>query len=143
MANNWNQKIVDEFRANEGKVGGYFAGKPLLLLHHKGAKSGQERVNPLAYQRLDDDTLAVFASSGGAPTHPDWYYNLVARPEAAVEIGTETIAVKARVATGPERAEIWERQKVSIPSFAEYERKTTRRIPVVVLERRHPVASAA
>lgn len=131
----WNAGIIEEFRANEGKVGGPFEGHPILLLHHKGARSGTERVNPLAYQRLDDRTVAIFASKGGAPTNPDWYYNLIANPEASVEIGTETFDVKARVAEGDERDRIWSTQKERMPGFAEYEKKTSRVIPVVVLER--------
>ena len=95
--NDWNQQIIAEFRANDGVVGGQLAGVPLLLLHHTGAKSGTERVNPLAYQRIGN-SVAVFASKGGAPTNPDWYYNLVAHPDVTVEIGTETHHATARVA---------------------------------------------
>jgi deazaflavin-dependent oxidoreductase (nitroreductase family) len=80
MATNWNQAIIDEFRANEGRVGGRFEGRPILLLHHTGAKTGTERVNPLAYQQLEDGTWAVFASKGGAPTNPDWFHNVKANP---------------------------------------------------------------
>jgi deazaflavin-dependent oxidoreductase (nitroreductase family) len=132
---NWNQHIIDEFRANEGRVGGNFAGKPLLLLHHRGARSGIERVNPVAYQKVDGG-YAVFGSKGGAPTNPDWYYNLVANPEATIEVGTEAIPVRARVAQGEERERIWEKQKRDNPGFADYEKKTTRQIPVVILEPR-------
>lgn len=135
MANDWNKNIIEEFRANEGRVGGRFEGRPILLLHHTGAKSGVERVNPLAYQPLDDGAVAVFASKGGAPTNPDWYYNVVANPKAKVEIGTDTLEVTARVADGEERDRIWERQKELMPGFAEYEQKTSRQIPVIVLER--------
>ena len=132
----WNQQIIEEFRANEGRVGGNFEGRTLLLLHHTGAKSGTERVNPLAYQRLSDSSVAIFASKGGAPTTPDWFYNLVANPDVTVEIGTETFGGRARVAAGDERSEIWERQKSDAPAFAEYESKTQgiREIPVVVLD---------
>lgn len=135
--NDWNRQIIEEFRANEGVVGGMFAGMPLLLLHHKGAKTGTERINPVAYQRLGDDSVAIFASKGGAPTSPDWYHNLVANPDASVEIGTETLPVRARVASGDERERIWSKQKQDLPQFAEYEEKTTgiRTIPVVVLEK--------
>ena len=131
-----NQQIIEEFRANEGRVGGNFEGRTLLLLHHTGAKSGTERVNPLAYQRLSDNSVAIFASKGGAPTNPDWFHNLVAHPDVKVEIGTETFAAHARVAEGDERETIWERQKADWPSFADYEEKTTgiREIPVVVLD---------
>jgi deazaflavin-dependent oxidoreductase (nitroreductase family) len=131
----WNNQVIDEFRSNEGKVGGMFENQPLLLLHHKGGKSGTERVNPLAYQQIDDKTLAVFASKGGAPTNPDWYHNVKTNPHAKVEIGTQSFEVNARVAEGEERKRIWERQKQLSPGFAEYEEKTDRQIPVVVLER--------
>jgi deazaflavin-dependent oxidoreductase (nitroreductase family) len=134
VASEWNAKIIDEFRANEGRVGGFFKDRPLLLLHHKGARTGTQRVNPLAYQVLDDGSLAVFASKGGAPTNPDWYYNLKANPDVTLEVGTETFDAKARVTEGDERERIWSRQKQIAPGFAEYEQKTKRKIPVVVLE---------
>jgi deazaflavin-dependent oxidoreductase (nitroreductase family) len=132
---NWNQSIIDEFRSNEGRVGGRFEGRPLLLLHHRGAKTGIERVNPLAYQDLGNGAVAVFASKGGAPRNPDWYHNLIATPRARVDIGTSTFEVEARVAEGEERMRIWERQKQLMPGFADYERITSRPIPVVILER--------
>jgi deazaflavin-dependent oxidoreductase (nitroreductase family) len=131
----FNQTIITEFRANGGKVGGPFEGGHLLLLHHTGAKSGTERVNPVAYREVGDD-LAVFASKAGAPTNPDWYYNLLAHPETTVEIGTETVPVVAREAKGDERTTIWEAQKKENPGFAEYEAATTRQIPVVILARK-------
>jgi deazaflavin-dependent oxidoreductase (nitroreductase family) len=132
----WNQQIIEEFRANEGRVGGNFEGRTLLLLHHRGAKTGTERINPVAYQRLSPDSVAIFASKGGAPTNPDWYHNLVANPDVTVEIGTQTFAAHARVAAGAEREAIWEKQKTDWPGFAEYEEKTKgiREIPVVVLD---------
>jgi deazaflavin-dependent oxidoreductase (nitroreductase family) len=130
----WNRQVIEEFRANEGRVGGPFEGIPLLLLHTKGARSGSERVNPVAYQRLGPRSVAVFASKGGAASNPDWYYNLVADPETKVEIGDKTLAVHARVADEVERGPIWEKQKIDNPGFAEYELKTTRKIPVVILE---------
>jgi deazaflavin-dependent oxidoreductase (nitroreductase family) len=130
----WNQKIIEEFRSNGGKVGGNFEGAPLLLLHSTGAKSGQTRVNPMMYQN-DDDRLVVFASKAGAPTNPDWYHNLMANPRATVEVGTDTFDVTARVADEGERERLWSQQKERYPGFAEYEQKTTRQIPVVVLER--------
>jgi deazaflavin-dependent oxidoreductase (nitroreductase family) len=136
MAPNWNQNIIDEFRANDGSVGGPFEGHRLVLLHHRGAKSGIERVNPTAVQILDDDHWAVFASKSGAPTNPAWFYNLKANPDAEIELGTERIPVRARVATGEERERIWSKQKQLMPGFAAYEKKTTREIPVIVLERR-------
>ena len=129
----WNKKIIEEFRANQGKVGGMFEGMPILLLHHTGARSGKVRVNPLAYQ-ANGNRLVVFASKGGAPTNPDWYHNLKANPRATVEVGTETRDVRARVAEGEEREKIWSRQKEIMPGFADYETKTTRKIPVVILE---------
>jgi deazaflavin-dependent oxidoreductase (nitroreductase family) len=132
--NEWNRRVIEEFRGNEGKVGGMFEGMPLLLLHHRGAKSGLERVNPLAYQRLGD-SVAVFASKGGAPTNPDWYHNLVANPDVTVEVGTERYPATARVATGDERERIWSAQKAAYPGFAEYEAKSGRQIPVIVLDK--------
>lgn len=131
----WNQNAIEEFRANEGKVGGYFEGRPILLLHHKGAQSGVERVNPVMYETLDNG-FAVFASKGGADTNPDWYHNLKANPETTVENGSETISVKARIADPQEREPIWSRWKQANPNFAEYETKTSREIPVVILDRR-------
>lgn len=130
----WNKQIIEEFRANEGRVGGPFDGATMLLLHHKGAKTGTERVNPLVYQPVDD-AFAVFGSKGGMPTHPDWYHNLRANPHARVEVGTDIISVVARVAAGEERVRIWTKQKLDRPGFADYEKQTTREIPVVILER--------
>lgn len=130
----WNNGIIDEFKANDGKVGGIFEGKPLLLLHHTGAKTGTERVSPLMYQGVDG-AYAVFASKGGADTNPDWYHNLLANPDVSIEVGSDKIDVKARVAAGEERERIWERQKREFPQFAGYEQKTSRdHIPVIVLE---------
>jgi deazaflavin-dependent oxidoreductase (nitroreductase family) len=131
----WNGRIIEEFRANDGVVGGMFAGTPILLLHHTGAKTGTARVNPMAYQALDDGSFAVFASKGGAPTNPDWYHNLVANPRVQVEVGTETYDVVARVADGEERERIWSLQKERAPGFGEYEKKTSRQIPVIIMER--------
>ena len=132
--NDWNASIIAEFRANAGKVAGQFENVPLLLLHTTGAKSGQERINPLAY-RVDGDTFVIFASKAGAPTNPDWFHNVVANADASVEVGTDTIAVRAKVAAGDERERLWSAQKTDMPGFADYEAKTTRQIPVVVLER--------
>ena len=131
---NWNTAIIDEFRQNEGRVGGHFEGHTLLLLHHRGAKSGIERVSPLAAQDLGNGSWAVFASKGGAPTNPDWYHNLVANPDASIEVGTERLDVQARVVDGDERKRIWSKQKEIMPGFAEYEKRTSRAIPVIVLE---------
>lgn len=130
----WNEGIIDEFRANDGKVGGVFQGKPLLLLHHRGARSGIERVSPLMYQKVGD-SYAVFASKGGANSNPDWFHNLRAHPDATIEVGTDKLDVEARIAEGREQDEIWEQQKRDYPQFADYERKTSRaRIPVIVLD---------
>lgn len=131
-SNDWNKAIIEEFRANEGKVGGNFAGKPLLLLHTTGAKSGEERVNPVAYTK-DGDKLVVIASKGGAPTHPDWYHNIVAHPEVTVEVGTEKIEATASIANEPERRRLYDEMIKIMPGFADYEKKTTRSIPVIVL----------
>jgi deazaflavin-dependent oxidoreductase (nitroreductase family) len=130
----WNASIIEEFRANDGKVGGPFQGATMLLLHTTGARTGAERVHPVLYQAKGEDVV-VFASYAGAPTHPAWYHNLVAQPEVRVEIGGDTVAMVARVAEGAERDELWERQKELVPGFADYEAKTTRQIPVIVLER--------
>lgn len=136
-ANDWNANVIEQFRANEGKVGPPFEGMPVLLLHHKGAKTGKERVNPLAYQALDNG-YAVFASKGGSPTHPDWYYNLKANPDVTAEIGTDMVRLRARVAKGDERDRIWTLQKERVPGFAQYEEmtKNIREIPVIILEPR-------
>ena len=134
-ANDWNAKIIAEFRANDGKVGPPFEGAPLLLLNTTGAKSGQERVSPVVYQPVGD-AWAVFASKAGAPTNPDWFHNLKANPEASIELGTETVPVSATVLDGAERDEIWTKQKELMPGFADYEKATTRTIPVVLLTRR-------
>jgi deazaflavin-dependent oxidoreductase (nitroreductase family) len=136
MPNDWNTKIIEEFRGNGGRVGGQFEGFPLLLLHTTGARSGQERVNPVAYQKLDGGGYAVFASKGGAPVNPDWYHNLMAHPDVTAEVGAETVPLHARVAGGEERERIWTAQKAASPGFADYETKTTRQIPVVILEAR-------
>ncbi len=130
--NDYNQKTIEEFRANKGKVGGPFEGRTLLLLHHKGAKSGQERVNPVAYVR-DGDHLVIVASKGGAPTNPDWYYNLVANPLVTVEVGTEKYQARAKVTEDPERSRLYDKMVAVNPGFDEYRKKTTRKIPVIVL----------
>ncbi len=130
----FNTQIIEEFRAKGGKLGGQFEGAPMLLLHSTGAKSGAERVNPVMYRPVGD-SFAVFASKGGAPTNPDWYYNLLAHPKTTVEVGDETVPVVAHVADDAERGPVWEAQKRDYPGFADYERQTTRQIPVVILER--------
>ena len=130
--NDWNRKIIDEFRANNGKVGGMFKDATLLLLHTKGAKSGKERVNPVAYVR-DGETFVVIASKAGAPTNPDWYHNIVANPGFNVEVGTKTLQVHARVTKEPERTKLYNKMVEMMPGFDEYRRKTTRKIPVIAL----------
>ena len=129
---NYNEQIIEEFRANEGRVGGRFEGNPLLLLHHTGAKSGKSRINPLAYLS-DRGRYVVFASKGGAPTHPDWYHNLKAHPNTTIEVGTDTVDVVASKATGEERERIFRIQAERVPQFAEYQKQTKRLIPVMVL----------
>ena len=129
-----NTKVIEEFRANGGKVGGNFEGAPLLLLHSTGARSGAERINPMMYQDLGDGRVAVFASKAGSDTHPAWYHNLVTHPDVTAEIGTDTRMFRARTATSDERTPIWEKQKQDYPGFAGYEASTSRVIPVVILD---------
>jgi deazaflavin-dependent oxidoreductase (nitroreductase family) len=130
----FNSKIIAEFRSNGGKVGGPFAGSNILLLHHTGARTGAQRVSPLAYQRVGD-SFAIFASKAGAPENPAWYHNLLAHPDTVVEVGTETIPVRARVAEPAQRDVIWAGWKERAPHFATYEEKAApRRIPVVLLD---------
>ena len=128
----FNANVIEEFRAGGGRVGGVFESLPLLLLHHTGARSGAERVNPSAYL-ADDGRYVIFASKGGAPTNPDWYHNLKAHPRARVEVGTDTIDVVASEATGEERDRLFRAQAERVPQFAEYEASTERTIPVIVL----------
>jgi len=131
--NDRNSGIINEFRANAGKVGGYFEGKTLLLLHTFVAKTGRERVNPLAYV-MDGECYVVIASKGGAPENPDWYYNLLATPHVKVEVESREIYVKAVLTKEPERTRLYEKMVAMMPSFAEYRQKTTRLIPVFILE---------
>ena len=129
----FNQQIIDEFRANEGRVGGMFEGMPLLLLHHKGARSGTDRVNPLAYL-TDDRRFVVFASKGGAPTNPDWYWNLKANPDVTIEVGNDEIEATASEAAGEQRERLFRAQADRFPQFDDYVRKAAgRTIPVIVL----------
>jgi deazaflavin-dependent oxidoreductase (nitroreductase family) len=128
----FNAQIIEEFHANDGRVGGMFEGMPLLLLHHTGAKSGKSRINPLAYLR-DGADYVIFASKGGAPTNPDWYYNLKAHPETSIEVGTDTVDVVAKEATEDEHDRLFQAQAERVPQFAEYEQKAGRVIPVMVL----------
>lgn len=131
----WNQKIIDEFRANEGKVGGQFEGAPLLLLTTTGTKSGRRHTTPVMYLPGDQNTVYVFASKAGAPTDPQWYRNLVANDRVTVEIGTDKYDAAATPLEGDERAEKFATQAKKYPGFAEYQEKTTRVIPVVALTR--------
>lgn len=130
----WNQQIIEEFRANDGKVGGFFENATLLLLHTTGAKSGLERVNPLMYI-ADDDRYVIIASAGGAQNHPDWYYNVLANPEVGVEMGVEEFQARATVTTEPERTNLYATVSARYPNFIEYQEKTDRVIPVITLER--------
>jgi deazaflavin-dependent oxidoreductase (nitroreductase family) len=134
MANDWNDRIIDEFRANGGRVGGHFEGAPLLLLHTTGAKSGEPRVNPMMYLKRGD-RLMVFASFGGQPVNPAWYHNLKADPKVKIEVGDQVYEAVATEITGAERDEIYAEQATLYPGFAEYQRKTTRVIPVIALTR--------
>ena len=132
--NDFNKKIIAEFRANDGQVGGQFANTSLLLLHTIGAKSGQTRTNPVAYT-TDGDHLIIIASKGGAPTNPDWYYNIKANPMVTVELGREKFQARAVIAKGAERDRLFTQMAGAMPGFAQYQRKTDRQIPVIVLER--------
>ncbi len=131
----WNAKVIEEFRANGGKVGGPFEGATIILVHHIGARSGTERIAPLATVPLEDGRYVIIASKAGAPTNPDWYHNLKAHPRVDVEVGTETFPVQAEELTGAERAEMWDRVVAAMPGFGEYQEKTTRTIPVLALTR--------
>lgn len=128
--NDWNKHVIAEFRENHGKVGGNFEGAPVLLIHHKGARSGTQRVNPVMYLK-DGNRILVFASKGGADTNPDWYHNLKAHPDAQIEVGDETIDVWAEEIKGSERDALYTKQASLYPQFGEYQKKTKRVIPVV------------
>ena len=132
--NDFNQGVISEFRANQGKVGGQLANMPVLLLTMTGAKSGRALTRPLVYT-TDGDRLVVIASFAGAPKNPSWYHNLVANPVATVELGSERFRVRAVVTSGEERQRLFDRQAEQMPIFAEYQKKTTRQIPVLVLKR--------
>lgn len=136
MADDRNQGIIDEFHANEGRVGGYFEGASMLVLHTVGARTGRPRVNPLVYLP-DGDRYVIIASKGGAPTNPDWYHNLLAHPDVEIEVGTETIPVRAvEIQDDQEREVLYARQVELRPGFADYPKKTNRRIPIIGLKRR-------
>jgi deazaflavin-dependent oxidoreductase (nitroreductase family) len=130
----FNKGVIDEFRANGGRVGGPFEGAPLLLLTSIGAKSGEARTTPLMYLP-DGERIVIFASKAGAPTNPAWYHNLLANPSATVEVGGDIFDVDVSVASGDERERLFSQQSAVMPQFADYAQKTTRQIPVVVLER--------
>ena len=134
-ADQFNQRTIAEFRANHGRVGGNFAGAPLLLLHTVGARSGQPRMNPMMYL-ADGGRYLVFASKAGSDSNPDWYWNLRANPDVTIEVGDETIAVHATELTGAERNEKYRIQSERFPGFAGYQQKTSRTIPVIALPRR-------
>ncbi|MDG6910716.1 MAG: nitroreductase family deazaflavin-dependent oxidoreductase [Nitrososphaerota archaeon] len=129
-ASDWNESVIAEFRKNHGRVGGNFKGAPLLLIHHKGAKTGKARVNPVMYLK-DGNRYLVFASKGGADRHPDWYHNLMAHPDAEIVVGDETMHVRAEEVRGPERDRLYAKQASLHPQFGDYQRKTKRVIPVV------------
>lgn len=130
----FNTQVIEEFRANGGKVGGMFEGAPMLLLTTTGAKSGQPRIAPLVYT-TDGDRIVIIASKGGAPTNPDWYYNIAANPEITVEIGGETFPARAEIAAEPERTRLFDAQAALMPGFREYQNNTTRIIPVITISR--------
>jgi deazaflavin-dependent oxidoreductase (nitroreductase family) len=130
----YNRAIIEEFRANGGKVGGPFEGEPILLLTTTGAKSGQQRTTPVMYLP-DGERLVIFASRGGSPLNPAWYHNLLAHRSASVEVGTERFDVQATVTSGEERERLFRLQAERVPQFADYEHKTTRQIPVIALQR--------
>jgi deazaflavin-dependent oxidoreductase (nitroreductase family) len=133
----FNARIIEEFRANGGVVGGPFEGRPMLLLHHVGAKSGTTRVNPLVYRR-DGDRYVIFASKGGAPTNPDWYHNLKAHPGITIEVGTDTLEVTAEEASPEQRERLFRTQVEEVPRFGEYAKQAGRVIPVMVLTPARP-----
>ena len=132
--NDWNDRIIKEFRENDGKVGGQFEGAPLVLLTTTGAKTGKVRTNPLV-SLVDKDRVVIFASKAGSPTNPDWYHNIVANPRVTVEQGTERYEADASIVEGAERERLFSTQKERFPGFADYEAGTDRVIPVVALER--------
>lgn len=133
-SNNVNETVITEFRSNGGKVNGDFANMPLLLLTTIGARSGQTRTTPLTYT-TDEDRLVIVASKAGAPTNPDWYYNLLAHPVATIEIGSERFQARAEVTEEPDRERLFAKMVKQLPGFAEYQRQTSRKIPVLTLER--------
>jgi len=140
-ANDFNIKIIEEFRANEGRVGGIMAGATVILVHHIGARSGIERVSPLACSPQGDGRFAIVATSGGSPTHPDWYYNLKANPMIKVEVGTQTFTARAEELDGTARAELWPKLVAESPAVGEFQTRTARQIPVFMLIRQDGAAT--
>jgi deazaflavin-dependent oxidoreductase (nitroreductase family) len=138
QVSDWNKQTIAEFRANGGRVGGPFEGAPVVLVHHRGRKSGREYVTPMMYlpDESDDNTIYVFASKGGAPSNPDWYYNLTAAGVGTIERGTETYRVAVRDVTGNERDRIYDEQARRYPGFGEYAQQTAGIRPIPVLELR-------
>lgn len=129
-----NLQIIDEFRANGGKVGGRFEGAPMLLLTTKGAKSGETHVNPLVYLE-DAGRCVIIASYAGGPSNPPWYHNLMAHPNVTIEVGPQTLNVRAEVVPEPERTRLYKKMESMMPAFTQYRQKTTRTIPVIALRR--------
>ncbi len=133
--NDFNRQVIDEFRSNDGKVGGPFEGAPMILLTTTGAKSGAQRTTPLVCREGDDGTIFIFASKAGAPENPAWYHNVLAHPQVTVEKGTERYEATAKPLEGAERDEVWAAHVEAMPNFGEYEQKTSRTIPVIELRR--------
>jgi deazaflavin-dependent oxidoreductase (nitroreductase family) len=133
--NDYNTKIIEEFRATGGRVGGPWAGITLILIHHTGAKSGIERVSPVAYSLRGEDRFAIWAANGGSPAHPNWYYNLKAEPRIKVEVGTQTFTVLAEELDDTARAELWPKLAAQYPQLGETQARTSRQIPVFLLTR--------
>ena len=133
MSSDFTEKVIAEFRANQGRAGGVLADTPIILIHHVGAKTGTERVTPLAYSVLADGRLVIAASDGGSPSHPAWYHNLKAHPTIVVELGTETFTMRAEEVEGAARAELWPKLVAASPTVGEFQAKTARRIPLFTL----------
>ena len=134
-ANDYNTEIIKEFRANQGRVGGPWVGTTLILIHHIGARSGIERVTPLAYSRRGEGRFAIWSANGGSPTHPNWYYNLKAYPEITAEVGAQAFTVLAQELDGTARAELWPKLVAEYPTLGEIQAKATRQFPVFMLSR--------
>jgi deazaflavin-dependent oxidoreductase (nitroreductase family) len=135
MPGEFNESVIAEFRANQGRVGGVLAGTPIILIHDVGATSGTERVTPLAYSSRTDGRLLIAASNGGSPTHPLWYHNLKAHPTIEVEVGTETFTALAEEVEGAAHAELWPKLIAASPALGDYQAETARRIPLFTLTR--------